>query len=255
LMHYQQQWQAAQQLLGSDTQRWLLLGIAQKIKMANLYLHFTHDARAVSVVLQQIDRQLQRLHNDALLPLRQALASDLARLQGINPPDLPGILSQLSALQERINVLPVQALPTQTTHAATPTESAAANAEWSWRTAWQQTWRALQTIVLVRHHTVPPAPLLDQQQASYLRQNLFLLLQQTKWAALREDTTLYQQSLQQTTQWLQRYFIYAEQATQPIVAQLTQLQQIDIAPTLPTLAASQRAIRDIVHKPVQQQGS
>ena len=244
----QLQTEQALHLVGHSKNEWVLTSIQQKLRLASLNLYFNPDVEAITRLLQNIDKQVQQLNDVKFLPLRKALAGDISRLGAAKAKmvDLAGLLSQLTALQDNIDRLPAKKVK-MSKGASYPVEAEVTDKDAStWRRAWQGSLRSLQKIVSIRRHEVSVSPLLSNAEQQYLQQNLYLLLQQAKWAALSEKTTLYKNSLQQAITWVQQYFAYAQKDAEHVVSQLEALKKINIKPQLPALTASQHAIEKII---------
>ena len=96
-------------------------------------------------------------------------------------------------------------------------------AQTGWRYYWQKVWQQLQKVVVVRKYDQVALPSLFLKNRRYADQQLQFLLQQAQWAALQGHVELYRLALQQTTQWLQNYFVpddLNQQSMQPLIEQL-----------------------------------
>ena len=70
---------------------------------------------------------------------------------------------------------------------------------------------------------------------NFLYQNLHSMVEKIMWATLHQQPRIYQASLTQLTEWVQRYFVQDADVTRAMLADLNQLQKINIAPLLPNL--------------------
>lgn len=212
---------------------WQLNEINYLVRLAQYNLIYLHDATNAIVLLQSADQTLAKLNDARLEKVRTAIAHDIATLQAIPRLDLQGILDQINALQTQATQLPlfVQTLPTPKTpiQSSTPT---------TWRTAWKKSLETLQSLIVIRRTEQPVEPILPAAQLAYLQQNLQLILQQAQWAALRGQQTLYVNSLEQAKQWTQHYFANNVSTTQAVIQAITNLQKINIQPTLPDLTTT-----------------
>jgi uroporphyrin-III C-methyltransferase len=205
---------------------------------AHLSLTFSHDIPAALQLLQAADQKLSPLSDPQLIPLRRAMNKDIIALKNITPLDSVGILSKLSALRDQTATLPLFALNTKTQQFhINPTEhSAAVAADTTWKKAWETTLATLKSLVIIRNRQNEISPLISVTQEEFLRQNLQLILQQAQWAVLQKQQSVYEYSLTQANEWLQRYFADNAEATQSMHTEIRALQQLNLAPQTPDLS-------------------
>jgi uroporphyrin-III C-methyltransferase len=239
----QVQLQQAVHFLGRNQTDWLLITVAQKLKMANLVLYFTRHAVGMTQVLLQLDRQIEQTHDVSLYPLRESLAKDIAALRAVQVVDLPGLLSELTALQAQVEKLPIKKLQHRKNQVEAPMKELLSQ---NWHTVLQQSWDKLKTIMLIRRHDEKIRPVLSMRQQHYIVQNIYLLLQQAKWAAISEQPQLYSDSIQQAIILLNRHFMHTTVALDPIVLALQRLAQMTVKPKLPRLLYAEQAVKNIM---------
>ncbi len=85
--------------------------------------------------------------------------------------------------------------------------------------------------------------LLAPDERYFLTQNLRLNLESARIALLRHDRQSYQQALRSAREWIALYFDDTAPAVEATLKELTRLQQIDIAPSLPDISGSLNALR------------
>jgi uroporphyrin-3 C-methyltransferase len=160
-------------------------------------------------------------------------------LQSITPIDSVGLLSKLSALRDQVAHLPLFALSSklQMFHAPqkpiNQTHLVALQSEW--KKTWQTTLATFKSLVIIRNRQNEISPLISVTQEEFLRQNLQLIFQQAQWAVLQQQQAVYQYSLTQANEWIQRYFADNDHATLAMQADINQLQQVDLAPPTPDI--------------------
>jgi uroporphyrin-III C-methyltransferase len=209
------------------------------LELANLYLQINRDPGNAVKSLQLAQHQLQMLGDATLLPLQQALASDLNRLNDTPPVDAAEILLKLQTLSESINRLPM--VPQQPT-VPSPTISTPAPAPSSawYERFWQSLKAHFENAVVIRYRGPESSPILSADQRGWLRENMAFTLAVAQWAVLRENAALYKNSLEQVQQWLTSDYPNTGERKK-ILERLNELAAINIAPTLPDINASLRA--------------
>ncbi len=243
----------AQRNSKSPVTSYFLLEAEYLTEQALLSLNFGRDVPAAITLLQAADQRIQSSRDVSLRKIRLALADKIAALQAVPAVDTEGLLARLHALQEQTKQLPLFAVPK-----AEPTATKSATlltTEKDWRKALQDSWTALQKVVIIRHRDQPIVPLLPPYQESYLRQNLHLLLQQAQWAILHNQSNIYRTSLDQASQWVQHYFANNETSTQAMLAALTELKKINIRPELPDLIPLVKTVSQALKNKTQEEAS
>lgn len=208
---------------------------------ANLSLNFNQDIPGALNLLQAADQRLNSLSDPQIIPLRQAIAKNMVALQSIEPIDLVGLLSKLSALRDQVAHLPLFAINSKlqifhATPAANPNPTHLATLQSGWEKAWDATLTNFKSLVIIRNRQNEISPLISASQEEFLRQNLQLILQQAQWAVLQRQQAVYTYSLTQANEWIQRYFADNDRATLAMQADISQLQKINLSPQTPDIS-------------------
>ncbi|GAB4223438.1 MAG: hypothetical protein Tsb005_18500 [Gammaproteobacteria bacterium] len=270
LLHQQQQELTTQQtqlqrllLKQKDqTQHQVLLSIKHLLYLAELNLQFMHDIDATIDLLKLADEQLQPLSDTHIVSLRQTLAQNLLALQAIKQIDTAGYLVKLTTIAEQVQHLPLlpglskqdfSSLPTSTKEKTHSRISSATvdNAPHSknWRQYADNLWQQMKQLVVIRHWEQPIEPLLAPGQRVFLEQNLQLYIEQAKWALLRSNNSIYQDSLRNCINLIKKYFDTNEVTTKAVLEQLNALSSINIAPAVPDLINVQQQLEKVMQQP------
>jgi uroporphyrin-3 C-methyltransferase len=242
----QQQQTALAQLQQATTGKqkaWILAEVNYLAQSADYHLRFAHDVPTAIILLQTANQRLAELDNTNIVDLRQLFSKAIVELQATPRVDAAGILSQLNALQEKTDQLPLApvVLPAEknTQPLLNPPE---AN---TWQRALALSWQTLQKLIVVRRVDQAVKPLLSVEQQGYLQQNLRLLLQRAEFALLRNQATAYQSSLQQAQALIQHYFALDAALTKAVSQNLSELQRVNVAPVMPDISALVTAVQKI----------
>jgi uncharacterized protein HemX/uroporphyrinogen-III synthase len=225
---------------GFNRNEWRILEAEFLVKLANDKLQFDNNASQAIRLLQAADGEIRSLNDADLLPLRKALADDIASLQGAAKLDVSGIYLQLSALNEQVSKLPLVSNPTINVNES---QAAEASLPW-WKRGLNQAWSSLKQIVIVRYHQSGKPPLVLPEQQDYLYMNLHSAIEKAMWGLLHQQSEVYKTSLDQAEHWIKEYFVLDAPGTQGALKTLTELQAINVKPEMPTLSASLRAFQD-----------
>lgn len=219
---------------------WRVLEAEFLTKMANDKLQLENAIPQAISLLQSADQEIRNLNDAKYLPIRKALAADIANLQATPQVDIPGIYMRLAAANEQISKLPLPNKPAQNLAAQT---NATESLPW-WKRGLQQTWQALQQIVVVRYNPKGTPPLALPEQQDFLFLNLHAELEKAQWGLLHQQPEVYRASLAQTINWIKLYFVQDAPLTQSLLTNLTELQALDIHPAMPKITDSMKAFQE-----------
>lgn len=225
---------------------WTLAEVQYLLQVASLRVQLERDVTTAIAALTSADQRLQALADPGFTGVREEIARELAALQAVALPDLPGIALTLDTLAGEVEKLPLK--DAQVRAAAGESAAVAAEAQGNW---WQRTqqvlgniWDALRSLVVVRRNDAPIGPLLAPEQQFFLYENLRLQLATARMAALRGEMDIYRSSLKTAASWLDTHF--DAQAAQVAAArgELERLAALDIRPALPDVSVSLRLLRE-----------
>ncbi len=237
------------ELASRDSQGWALAEAEFLMRVANARLRLSRDVPTAIAALSEADARLQALGDPALIGIREQLSRELAALKAVAIPDVEGMSLKLDALAQQADSLPLAGgrVPETAPHgeAAPGTSSEQAPA---WRRAVSGIWGELKTLVVIRHHDKPIAPLLSPEQAELTRQVLRLKLETARAALVEGNAKLYSDSLNSAQDWLGQRFDAGAAAVTAVSKALSELAATDITPTLPDVSGSLRALVDYRRK-------
>lgn len=249
----QRQAQHLSELSQSDRTDWRLAELDYLLKLARQKLLLGENPRLALEMLESSDAIARDLDDPDLLPLRTALANDLAVLRGLPSIDVEGLYFSLEAVAGRVANLQLVTAEVAV-HAPAADSEAAAGWRQRLRFGFAEAWERLSGLVQVRRRDEPYEPLLAPQFEASLRQHLLLLVEQAQLALLAGNQRLYNDSLSQAASWAQRYFAVDQTATQAVVEQLEQLAAQPVSIEAPDIAESQRALRDYLRDVARRRG-
>lgn len=226
---------------------WTLAEVQYLLQVASLRVQLERDVTTAIAALTSADQRLQALADPGFTGVREEIVRELAALQAVALPDLPGIALTLDTLAGEVEKLPLKDAQVRAA-AAGESAAVAAEAQGDWWQRIQQVlgtiWDALRSLVVVRRNDAPIGPLLAPEQQFFLYENLRLQLATARLAALRGETDIYRSSLKTAASWLDTHF--DAQAAQVAAArgELERLAALDIRPALPDVSVSLRLLRE-----------
>jgi uroporphyrin-III C-methyltransferase len=220
-----------------------LLEVEQAITLAAQQLQLAGNVSVAALALQTADSRLARLDRPLYLPLRTALAKDMARLNSLPFVDVPGLSLRLEEVIIAVDKFPLGALGRPAEVAPVPAEPLVGGA-W-WQQAAREIWQEVKGLVRIQRFDQADQPLLAPGQSFFLRENLKLRLLNARLALLARDYGTFRNELKTAQDWLRRYFATDDKAVKAAQLSLQQLLAADLSIALPTLNDSHAALREL----------
>ncbi len=205
-------------------QQWSLYKAQYAIQLAQLNAKWSDDTATTIALLQQADSFLSKQSQAQLFSVRQALAREISEEQTATILDVPGLLSQLDALQQLVATDTfTKPIHTQTRK---PTPTTPAPVPETWRGRLKETLLSFQQFFVIRYHESPLEPLMSPAFQTVQKEIIRLNLQEAEWAVLEKNNTIYQLALKQAYENICRAFDTKNDKVTIILKQLEQLQTI-----------------------------
>lgn len=213
---------------------WSLAEINYLVSLANLQLHYNHSSANAILLLQEANQRLTHLVDPSLSSITQAINNNLTKLQALPELNLADLFTRLDKLNGSINLLE-QVAPTQATPTvAIVTPETNMHLPW-WKKIVNGVTNSIKQLVVINYHNKPLPQLLPPEQQLFLQQNLQLMLEQTQWAAMQGNQSIYNSSLETAKTWIKQYFIQDAPNTKAFMQEINSLQQINVQPKYPDL--------------------
>ncbi|WP_173496187.1 uroporphyrinogen-III C-methyltransferase [Shewanella sp. ISTPL2] len=215
---------------------WMASEAEYLVNMAGRKLWLEKDPRTATDLLKSADETIAAMNNPALLPIRKALAKDIAATASIKTTDIDGSVLALDALIEQLDKLPLNRTDAETD---APEDTNITGDLNDWQSNLGKTWKALtQDFITIRHRTADAPALLAPEQQWYLIENIRHKLLQSQLALYRYDRAAYHQSLMMVRKWIQTYFDTQDHSTAEAIAKIDKLATLELDPiTLKSFAA------------------
>jgi uroporphyrin-3 C-methyltransferase len=225
---------------------WLLSEAAYLIRLANQRLEVERSIENPLAILQNVDNIFVQLDDPELLPVRKALAKDMAALRMTNKVDREGIFLELQATSDALKNLPIHE-PVNLTKIPSLTDSETANKEeLSLLENFERFSQKLGQLIVVQKRQQPIEPLLTAGEHAIIQSNIYLLLEQAQSALLREEQIIYTASLKKTVALLVRYFQLNSQS-EALVERLNILSERSVIQRLPDISGSIAAVQTMLN--------
>jgi uroporphyrin-3 C-methyltransferase len=220
----------SRKVLDLDSKRpndWMLAEAEYLVRMAGRKLWLEQDVVAAAMMLANADERLAALNDPTLIPIRQALAEDIAGIKSVQRVDREGLVIKLNNINDQVDRLKLAGVIMARAEEPDFTLSESIG---DWRDNLKKSWASFtDDFVTVRRRDGNVEALLSPQQHWYLSENLKGKLLQAQLAVYREQQEVYDSALAQAEQWLQDYFA-DDSVRQFMLEQIAQLegQRIDV---------------------------
>lgn len=220
---------------------WLADEAEAMLDMAAQQLVLTGNIQAAVGVLEHIDSRLSRFDQAELLPIKQAVGSDLAELKNRPYADISGTALRLDRLEAAVSGLPL--ILEGVLKPGVQAKNEAPASSW-WQDAWGKSLEALKGLVEIRRLNNNDAMLISPEQAYFVRENLRLRLLGARTALMQRNSEIYQGDLSSAEAAVRQYFDAKSPATQSWLKELAELKALDVRVSADDgLKASLNAVR------------
>ena len=205
-------------------------------RLAAQSLLMGHEVRGALELLEASDQILRQRDDPALHGARERLAEDIAALRAVAGFDREGLYLRLAALGAAVPSLataPPRIERQPDPQAPTQEQGIAA-----------RLLDLLEPYVSVRHDAPAAAPMLPLAEEQLLRLNIRLAIEQAKLALLAAESKAYTSALADAESLASAHFGSGPGANRAFLEELARLAAQPVAPELPDLSDSLRALRE-----------
>jgi uroporphyrin-3 C-methyltransferase len=229
---------------------WMLAESEYLVRMAGRKLWLEHDLVSAITLLGNADERIAALNDPSLMPIRKALAEDIAKLKGMPRIDREGLTLKLAALSDQIELLPLSTVSMPEAKAE-PDQAVTANPD-EWESNLKKNWvKFTENFVTIRRRDGAVEALLSPQQEIFLRENLKTKLLQAQLSVYREQQALYEDSLDKAQRWLTQYFDTDNSATRYMQGEIDKLKGEQIQIDYPAQFKTQAMLEQVLTERLQ----
>jgi uroporphyrin-3 C-methyltransferase len=221
--------------VGRNKRDWVLAESDYLIRLAQHRLQLSRDAETARQALTLAGRRLKDINDPSLLRLREMIATQVTTLDQVIARDDIEPLVMISTLLEQVEQLPLLSLKKadENVAAASPPDEQSTS---GWQHYLSEAWTVVSPMVKIRRQDEPVTPLLPPEQYYFLHQNLMLQLRSARLSALLHDSDGFVRNIDQTRQWVRKYYDSTAKPVADFLAALDQLGQVNVNPVLPDLS-------------------
>ncbi|WP_421354321.1 uroporphyrinogen-III C-methyltransferase [Aeromonas veronii] len=229
---------------------WMLAESEYLVRMAGRKLWLEHDLVSAITLLGNADERIAALNDPSLMPIRKALAEDIAKLKGMPRIDREGLTLKLAALSDQIELLPLSTVSMPEAKAEQDQEVSTNPDEWE--SNLKKNWvKFTENFVTIRRRDGAVEALLSPQQEIFLRENLKTKLLQAQLSVYREQQALYEDSLDKAQRWLTQYFDTDNSATRYMQGEIDKLKGEQIQIDYPAQFKTQAMLEQVLTERLQ----
>jgi uroporphyrin-3 C-methyltransferase len=232
--------------LGGKQTQWRVAEAEYLLRVANHRLNLMADPQTALEALKAADERLSATGDPGWASVRDMVAREITQLTALPKVDRAGISAELMALADQLDQLPLQNQGVSLTAEEAAVDEAvtlAANEGFEVQQVVDDLWQGFKSMIVIRHHDKPVSAMLPPEQRYFLLQNLRLKLEAAKAALMGRNQILYEDNLKAALAWTERYFETEDPAVIGIRQQLAGLARREVAPTLPDISGSLRALQ------------
>ncbi|MEZ9595380.1 uroporphyrinogen-III C-methyltransferase [Shewanella sp. 10N.261.52.F9] len=201
------------------------------VRLAGQKLWLEKDPSTATSLLKAADERIKSMRDPSLMPLRKALAKDIAAVAAVKNTDISGTVLTLDSIIDNLDKLPLNRAETHFS-AEELADTQVSDSLDDWQSNLSKSWQALiDDFVIVRKRTTDAAPLLEPDQQWYLVENTKNKLLQAQLALYRQDQVNYRNSIKLARKWIFQYFDLKDQQTTDALATLDALETLKIQST------------------------
>lgn len=229
---------------------WMLAESEYLVRMAGRKLWLEHDLVSAITLLGNADERIAALNDPSLMPIRKALAEDIAQLKGMPRIDREGLTLKLAALSDQIELLPLSTVSMPEAKVE-PDQAVSTNPD-EWESNLKKNWvKFTENFITIRRRDGAVEALLSPQQEIFLRENLKTKLLQAQLAVYREQQALYEDSLDKAQRWLNQYFDTENSATHYMLGEIDKLKGEQIQFDYPDQFKTQAMLEQVLTERLQ----
>ena len=230
------------------SQAWMLTEAESLMRFAQQRLVLARDVRSAMGLLISADDLLKQLNAPAVFSAREALANDLAILQGVREVDIPGLYAQLGALAGRVLELQIRTTGDDARFEAPAPSGLAGDAGLLDRMK-----SRLDQYFVITRTDISPIPALTPEQAWVIKQAEALKLEQARIALLKGQQESWQAALDDAVAGISENL--QGEGLEALLTNLTTLRDTPIVTNIPPASNGLTAIRQVLPQALIETGS
>jgi len=227
--------------LSSGVNDFVISEVSQLLKLANNSALFSSDSRSAIKALQLADIQLKELADPRYSVVRRKINEEIALLESIELVDIESVTVKLKSLANRIPSLALENDVPTLGDVVVEVEQKPQG----FKASLQEMWADIVNYNSVQRIDQAPKPLLVPEQRYFLDQNIQLQLAKAELGLVQNRESVFSDSLDVTSTWLNDYFDLRNSEVQEVLSQIEELKAISLSSELPPISGSYSLLQSI----------
>lgn len=232
------------EVAGTERSDWQLAEAEYLLRLANQRLLMSGEVRGSKALLQAADNVLVELDDVGLIPVRQAIAADVASLNRADNLDIEGLYLRVAALASNVEYLSLRSNK-QWSSQALPEEKTV-NSDNAWQNGLQKAWAKLSSLVVIRQTEQRVLPAMSEVEVVQLQQGLHYLIEQAKYAVITGKQGLYEASISDLRRWVLDYYDAEARTTGAMLSELQLLSDAQVSQAWPDISGSLSTLKMVM---------
>lgn len=239
---------------GRERIGWVLAEVEYLLLIANHSLQLQNDVATAIAALEAADSRLLDTGDPGTITSRTKIRDEIQQLKALQQPDVVGMAARLASVIKMIPSLPIVYAQVNTKEKiADLIDKKASHDSADLEQAGKDFLHELRGLVVFRKLDKSPKALMTPEQQFFLQQNLQLKLESARRLLLSGQKSLFEASLIEAVQWLQKFFDLQNLQVKLTIEELQSLQKMTITSNMPDISNSIKVLRSYQNELEKQQ--
>jgi uroporphyrin-3 C-methyltransferase len=236
---------------------WAVAEVEHILRLANEQIQIESNVPNAITTLRTADQRLKSISDPALIKVREAIELEIASLSQVSVPDVTGVALTLGRLSSEVEKLQTigsasrakESAPAETSKGeediSTTAEIVANNSLKAVAGFATAAWEGFAGGLVIKNNDKTVVPVIPPRQAFFVKQNLQLKLETARLALLQKDNATFHDAIKTAISWTGQYFSEDAPTTQKFIDELSALDNLNVAPSLPDISGSLKALKEV----------
>jgi uroporphyrin-3 C-methyltransferase len=231
---------------GTERSDWQLAEVEYLLRLANQRLVMSGEVRGSKALLQSADAVLLEIDDVHLMIVREAIAKDIAALNRADILDAEGLYLRVASLAENVDYLELQSDKRWRAQPSLPAMELESDEQDVWQVGINKAMSALSDLVVIRSSEQRVLPQMRDIEIMQLRQGLYFLIEQAKYAVISGKQALFDAALADLNRWVSDYYDLEQPITAATLRELEGLQSMQVEQHWPDISQSLDILKSVM---------
>ncbi len=231
---------------GTERSDWQLAEVEYLLRLANQRLVMSGEVRGSKALLQSADAVLLEIDDVHLMIVREAIAKDIAALNRADILDAEGLYLRVASLAENVDYLELQSDKRWRAQPSLPAMELESDEQDVWQVGINKAMSALSDLVVIRSSEQRVLPQMRDIEIMQLRQGLYFLIEQAKYAVISGKQALFDAALADLNRWVSDYYDLEQPIAAATLRELEGLQSMQVEQHWPDISQSLDILKSVM---------